>query len=381
MRNPVRRLKLFPLRPPCAKLGASPCAVDYMPHPIPFFAPHATEPASLDEEVAGFFRYAPDFLAVLDPQGRILRVSPSMERGLGQSAEVLRGRRFLRLVHPDDRSLAKERARGLLEGTPVRDLETRIRLPASGWTPVRWSVSAGAGPLYYAMGRSSTGAAQSRESLLDREIAELRLRTGNELHDGILQTLTAASLRIAAAQRLLRNDDAAAAGEFLATVAESLAAEQREIRLYVDEVKDEASARVHRHDLGQRLDATLERVGRIWGATISVDARVTAAVPPELGRQVLRISQEAAVNAIRHGGAGVVGVRVATDEATVAITITDDGRGFPFRGEYDSDALREQRLGPLSLKHRVDQAGGRITITSRAEGSKIEVRLPLPHPP
>lgn len=351
-----------------------------MEHPIPFFAPHATEPASLDQAIAAFFRYAPDLLAVLDVHGRILRINPCMERVLGQAAAAVTGRRFLRLVHPEDRPKVKERARGLVEGRPIRHLEARLPRAGGGWTPVRWSVSAGPGPFYYATGRDGDAAAQSTASFLDREMAELRMRTGSELHDGILQTLTAANLRIAAAQRLLGNDDATA-GALLAMVAENLAAEQREIRLYVNEVKDEASAQLHRpQDLGQRLDATLERVGRIWGATISVDAHVTATVPPELGRQIMRITQEAAVNAVRHGGAGVVGVRVATDGPTVAITITDDGRGFPFRGEYDSDALREQRLGPLSLKHRVDQAGGRITINSMPGGSTIDVRLPLPDP-
>ena len=70
-------------------------------------------------------------------------------------------------------------------------------------------------------------------------------------------------------------------------------------------------------------------------------------------------------------------IREAAEASGRRIDPEHYGAGFSFRGEYDNKALKEKRLGPLSLKHRVEEAGGLININSAPGGSTVVVRLPL----
>jgi signal transduction histidine kinase len=215
------------------------------------------------------------------------------------------------------------------------------------------------------------------EALLSDEMAELRLRTAMELHDGILQTLTGANLQIAVARRLLRRDPAAAEA-MLDTLADTLSAEQREIRLYVDELKGEIwSSGEAVLGLAERIAALLHGVRGIWGTVSTLEVDLAVDVPADVGRRVLRLIQEATVNAARHGSAKTVAIRVKTEGDEIAIRLADDGHGFPFFGDYDTEALRKKQLGPVSLKHRVEEGGGRIFVSSTPHGSTVSIWLPL----
>ncbi len=334
----------------------------------------ASEPR--EGELARFFGYSHDVLTIMDGGGRVLRISPSVERVLGYHPAELIGVPVLELVHPEERPLARTQAAALLEGSPIGDLDVRMAAGDGRWVPMRWSLAVGRDGRMYGVGRDHTDQVRHRAALLRHEMAELRLRTARELHDGILQTLTAASLRIAVARRLVRADpEAAEAG--LEALGATVAAEQQELRLYVDELKGRHPvwADVGR-TLPDRIEDLLHRVAAIWGVEISVDAHGAAGVTGELGRQVLRIVQEATVNAARHGSAQAVQVLVAREGETLLVRVEDRGSGFSFLGDYDHDELQEKRLGPLSLKHRVAEAGGRISIRSTPEGSTLTVRLP-----
>jgi PAS domain S-box-containing protein len=332
----------------------------------------------LEGELARFFGYSHDVLAIMDRPGRVLVISPSVERVLGHSIGDLIGQRLFQWVHPEDQPAAMAQTRTLLDGSPIGDLDVRLSGANGEWVPMRWSLSVGLHRRIYAVGRDHTDQARHQDAILRHEMAELRLRTALELHDGILQTLTGATLHLATARRLVRMDPAAAE-EVLEALGGSIAAEQQEMRLYVDELKGSPPVWVDGTlELLERIEALLDRVGMIWGLSTSVEYRVTVGVGGELGRQILRIIQEATVNAARHGAAKTVSVSVDLDGPDISISIADDGGGFSFLGEFDNDALKEKRLGPLSLKHRVEESGGRISIDSTPQGSTVSVRIPLP---
>jgi PAS domain S-box-containing protein len=331
----------------------------------------------LEGELARFFGYSNDVLAILDDRGVARVLSPSIERVLGYRVGEVVGRSVLRLVHPADRALMRSRVSELAMDQPVSDLDVRVMRADGTGVPMRWSLALGPHRRIYAVGRDRTVEARRAEAVLGNEVAELRLRTAMELHDGILQTLTGASLQIAVARRLLRRDPAAAE-EVLAALADTVSAEQQEMRLYVDEVKGQSPpSKDGAQGLPERIAMMLDRVRAIWGTTAALEVDLNEAVSAEVGRRVLRIIQEATVNAARHGAAKAVSIRVALEGPEVAIHITDDGHGFPFLGEYDTDALRKERLGPLSLKHRVEDGEGRIFVRSTRQGSTVSVWLPV----
>ena len=328
-------------------------------------------------DASRFFDLSHDVLVVVDRDGEVVSISPSAERVLGWTVEQLMGHSALHRVHPDDRSALERRAEAILMGLAESEVDARIASPGGGWIPMRWSLSAGGGGRIYAVGRDHAERAWHQEALLRNEMAELRLRTARELHDGILQTLTGASLQIAVARRLMRKD-AEAADQVLSTLGEAVAAEQQEMRLYVDEMKGRAAIWTDgTRRIGDRVAALLDRLGSIWGVTTTIETDFDGELGGEVGRQILRIVQESTGNAARHGGARNIGVAIRKGEGKVTIVIKDDGGGFSFLGEYDHEALREQRLGPLSLKHRVEDAGGRIGILSTAGGAVVTVDLPI----
>jgi signal transduction histidine kinase len=173
--------------------------------------------------------------------------------------------------------------------------------------------------------------------------------------------------------------DPEAAERVLAKLAENFSAEQRELRLYVDELSLEEPLWADRRiPLGERLADMLDRIQAIWGVGTSLDGNVGDTFDAELERRILRIIQEAVVNAARHGGANHVRVRVESGPEAILIELSDDGHGFPFLGNYDDQELKDQRLGPVSLKHRVGQGGGTIAIQSTQEGAMLQISLPTP---
>jgi signal transduction histidine kinase len=62
----------------------------------------------------------------------------------------------------------------------------------------------------------------------------------------------------------------------------------------------------------------------------------------------------------------------------MAITVTDDGRGFPFHGRYADGALAELNLGPKSLRERVAALRGTLTVESSPAGASVGIVLPDP---
>jgi two-component system sensor histidine kinase UhpB len=87
---------------------------------------------------------------------------------------------------------------------------------------------------------------------------------------------------------------------------------------------------------------------------------------------------EAVANAAKHAYARSVHVAASVDDSEVRIDVADDGKGFPFRGRYGVPELTKMKQGPATLKERVTSLGGSLIVDSTDQGSRIEIRLPLP---
>jgi signal transduction histidine kinase len=95
-------------------------------------------------------------------------------------------------------------------------------------------------------------------------------------------------------------------------------------------------------------------------------------LPAEIETAVYRIVQEAAANAVRHGGAGRVDVTVVTRPDVVIATVEDDGCGF------DPAAVAAGRLGLAGMRERAGLFNGRLQIEStRGRGATVTVELPI----
>jgi signal transduction histidine kinase len=94
-------------------------------------------------------------------------------------------------------------------------------------------------------------------------------------------------------------------------------------------------------------------------------------LPREASVELLRVLQEALVNARRHSGAGNVEVRLRAEGGTLVAEVTDDGRGF------DAASTRVG-VGLSAMRERVEGLGGAFEAESQAgEGTKVRVTVPL----
>jgi signal transduction histidine kinase len=95
--------------------------------------------------------------------------------------------------------------------------------------------------------------------------------------------------------------------------------------------------------------------------------RVTPAdmsLPAPIEKAVRFMVHEAIVNALQHAQPSRVSVDVQADGPdTLRIVVSDDGRGFPFRGRRGGAELTAANAGPVSLTERVDSLAGTLAIS------------------
>ncbi len=209
-------------------------------------------------------------------------------------------------------------------------------------------------------------------------VNEERLRLAGDLHDGLLQSLSAAALHIQAAQQKLGGHKAGAA-EDLDKVQGLIRGEQHDLRFLIEALRPQASPRASRNgSLSARLADFAATVEKVWRVGVELDTRGLESGLAVAGEHELyRIVQEAVINAARHAGGTAVRVRVRRAEAAVSVAVADNGHGFPFQGRFDHTALASQQLGPVSLRQRVARLGGALTVTSTPSGAEVEIELPL----
>jgi len=106
--------------------------------------------------------------------------------------------------------------------------------------------------------------------------------------------------------------------------------------------------------------------------------RLEEELPEELAREAYFLVREAVLNAARHGRARRVELRLAREvDGGLLLSIRDDGRGFPFQGQFDLATLAAMAAGPRSLRERVAARGGDLLLDSGPAGATITIRLPL----
>lgn len=207
---------------------------------------------------------------------------------------------------------------------------------------------------------------------------EERIRLARDLHDGVLQSFTGFGLRVAAIRRLLE-DRSAEVEVRLQELQRLVAVEQRDLRFLIQELEPSASGGEEDFMLENRLAELLTRVEQEWQLRVSLES---VALPEELAddaaRDIYHLIREALVNAVRHGDATQVEIRLAGGPASeLAIRISDNGHGFPFRGRFDHEQLAATQTGPRSLRERVIARGGSLILESSADGARLEIVVPV----
>jgi signal transduction histidine kinase len=199
-------------------------------------------------------------------------------------------------------------------------------------------------------------------------IVSERNRLALDLHDAVSQKLFSLVLTAEAAGTQLARDPAAAAAH-VARLQELAAEALEELRALILELRPPALERDGLCGALRKHVDVLRRLHRVE-IDLDVDDAVGDASPAGRDREILRIAQEALHNAVRHSGAGRVGIRLARAGAGVVLEVSDDGAGF----DPADPEVRSRRLGLTSMEERAQRLGGRLEIRS-APGAGTTVRL------
>ena len=200
-----------------------------------------------------------------------------------------------------------------------------------------------------------------------------RNRLALELHDAVSQKLFSLVFTAEAAATQFDRDPDAARAQLarLQTLAREVLDELRSLILGL------RPPELQRDGLAVTLRKQAEMLERVHAVPIVLsadpgldgDARMT----PDTELDILRIANEALHNAVRHAGAAHVSVRLAAENGTLVLDVSDDGAGFdPQRPE-----LRARHLGLTSMEERARELGGQLEIVSQP-GRGTTVRLTLP---
>lgn len=192
-----------------------------------------------------------------------------------------------------------------------------------------------------------------------------RSRLARDLHDSVLQDLTAAGLQIRLAARKQPDE----VHETLALVGTLLQEQQRRIRSFVEGARP-------RGPLGQpqsvraRLEALAKSLSRQWPCAIHIDVLPDDfMIPARLAAEIQQMVSEAVANAARHGGAATFHIIVRQADTDLDMRLIDDGKGI------DAAAIGETR--PESIRARVADLGGQFRLLETNKGLTMQIRLPL----
>ncbi len=294
------------------------------------------------------------------PDPQVLYVNPSFSQLTGYSPGQVVGRPLSAL---NGLSAVQERlGRGwshderFLEGTSAYQT-------AEGEHWAEWRV----GPVKDKSGRITHWLVILRDMTerkrLEKEILEIsdreQRRIGQDLHDGLCQQLAGIELMSQALEQKIAprsKTDAARAGEIAGHVREAI----RQTRLLARGLSPVTLESEGLMSALQELASNTEKI-------FQVDCRFECEPPVCVQDQAVvthlfRITQEAVSNAIKHGKATRIVIRLSQQQGTILLVISDNGSGFA------GTVSRDKGMGLRIMQSRAGMIGGTLTVEKNPEG-------------
>jgi signal transduction histidine kinase len=121
------------------------------------------------------------------------------------------------------------------------------------------------------------------------------------------------------------------------------------------------------------LVRTVDAFSKDVDVRVEVDlSSVSAVSDPSRRESIVRIVREAVTNAVRHGKAGHVIVRISMEDGFATLQVSDDGIGFD-----DTAAADSGRFGLVSMRERAEEIGASLEVHSEPGlGTTVEVLWP-----
>jgi signal transduction histidine kinase len=195
-----------------------------------------------------------------------------------------------------------------------------------------------------------------------------RNRLGREIHDGLAQAFTGILMQLNAAEEVCEASPIASVMKRVRDIAREGLHEARRsvLALRPDEQPRPGGLELALRQLAERSTV----VGRIAS---SFHGGGATGLPPEHEHALLRIAQEAVINAARHGQPRNIEIHLNSRDDDVQMCIRDDGRGM----REVPEQYAQQGFGLSNMRERAEDLGGQWQIESEpGAGTRVSVSIP-----
>lgn len=200
---------------------------------------------------------------------------------------------------------------------------------------------------------------------------EERKRLSREIHDGPAQMMANVLLRSDLIDRTFREKGPEPAFQEITSLKEMVRDALTEVRRIIYDLRPMAL-----DDLGlvptlKKYIDTTEDYNKGTRLNFQSDGKEVR-LPSNYETAIFRLVQEAITNAIRHGKASEIEVKVEWLEKQVTIIVKDNGSGF------DKSIVKSQSFGLIGMKERIELINGDFLINSSpGNGALLMFQIPL----
>jgi signal transduction histidine kinase len=218
---------------------------------------------------------------------------------------------------------------------------------------------------------SMSSSVTTRQLVWQAATIDERATLARELHDTVSQSLYGIALGARATRDCLEGAPTRAR-ESIEYVLAMTDRAMDEVRAVILDLRPHALLSV---GLQAALSDLTEEVSFRGGPDLSATITTLPPLPETVQVALYRIAAEAVYNAAKHARASRIQLRCGLHRRSVEIGVTDDGIGF------DTERAAPGRLGLVSMRERARDVGGELHIrSSRGQGTRVTVRVPLPAP-
>jgi signal transduction histidine kinase len=201
-------------------------------------------------------------------------------------------------------------------------------------------------------------------AMRDGAIARERVALARDLHDGIVQFLAGSAYKIEAISRSPGNPPDVS--QDLQELKQLMLLEQEDLRSSIGILRTDKVSLEH---TGVEAAALCKRLARQWHVRCRFESNVPdSRVPARLHMDLLNMIKESVANAVRHASA---------TEVQMNLTAKGEELELAVRNDIGSGALKTI-AAPWSIRERITELGGSVTIETEDGATIVRVSVPLP---
>jgi ligand-binding sensor domain-containing protein/two-component sensor histidine kinase len=194
-----------------------------------------------------------------------------------------------------------------------------------------------------------------------------RTRLARDLHDTLLQDLVGVTYHLQGVERMM--EQTPEIKSHIKRIIDQLRQSTAEARRSILNLRSGRSSGSLKNNLSDLIASH-----RSPDTNVKVDFKGTVyPLPEKVEENILRIGQEAMINAFRHASASDIFITLEYNESAVRLSVRDTGRGI-----FENHAANKtEHFGLIGMQERAKEIGGTLNVQSQSSiGTEIILEVP-----